>query len=221
MLLTYSTVLKMKVSMISIWEIIGIQSINFLLIQITVLKKLSLINFIKEPWTKKLEKIFTLRIFVFFHKILRVELFQSRFYQKKIINLKNYKFILYLTFISNLWYDSIILGNFTKLKKILSFFKLFAGIVALANAKDMYVVGGGVVAPHSETYILSLQRFSSHFCGATLITANYGEYIILSDLIFWIILYNYYFQKSKKHKFAFLALICIFSIRTLKNCNES
>ena len=70
------------------------------------------------------------------------------------------------------------MGNFTKLKKILSFFKLFAGIVALANAKDMYVVGGGVVAPHSETYILSLQRFSSHFCGATLITANYGNYKI-------------------------------------------
>ena len=43
-----------------------------------------------------------------------------------------------------------------------------------AQASDIKIIGGEIVAPHSESYILSLQRVHSHFCGATLVSATNG-----------------------------------------------
>jgi len=44
----------------------------------------------------------------------------------------------------------------------------------MAQATEVMIIGGSIVTPHSEPYILSLQRSRSHFCGATLVSANYG-----------------------------------------------
>merc|ERR1712110_32978 len=53
--------------------------------------------------------------------------------------------------------------------------KLFAAIMLGAQAStEIKIIGGEIVVPHSEPYILSLQRSRSHFCGATLISATNG-----------------------------------------------
>merc|ERR1719213_29961 len=51
--------------------------------------------------------------------------------------------------------------------------KVLASVIALVSA-DTYVIGGSIVAPNSEPHILSLQKRSSHFCGATMISATHG-----------------------------------------------
>merc|ERR1712176_575444 len=51
--------------------------------------------------------------------------------------------------------------------------KLICGLVALCHAGEK-IIGGSVVTPHSEPYILSLQRSGSHFCGATIVSSGYG-----------------------------------------------
>merc|ERR1719215_954818 len=52
--------------------------------------------------------------------------------------------------------------------------KVFAAALALASAADteVKVIGGYTPEPHSQPYILSLQRFGSHFCGASLYAGN-------------------------------------------------
>ena len=45
-------------------------------------------------------------------------------------------------------------------------------LVGLVSA-ETYVIGGFVVAPHSEPHIISLQK-TNHFCGATVISATHG-----------------------------------------------
>merc|ERR1719223_1092958 len=52
--------------------------------------------------------------------------------------------------------------------------KVFAAALALASAADteVKVIGGYTPEPHSQQYILSLQRFGSHFCGASLYAGN-------------------------------------------------
>ena len=47
-----------------------------------------------------------------------------------------------------------------------------ASVVALVSA-ETFIVGGDVATPHSEPHILSLQK-SSHFCGASLVSATHG-----------------------------------------------
>ena len=49
-------------------------------------------------------------------------------------------------------------------------FKFTAGVLAAANAMAPVpvIIGGNIVAKHSEPYILSLQRSGSHFCGGSL-----------------------------------------------------
>merc|ERR1719276_813167 len=48
--------------------------------------------------------------------------------------------------------------------------KFTAGVLAAANAMApvSVIIGGNIVAKHSEPYILSLQRSGSHFCGGSL-----------------------------------------------------
>ncbi|CAG5076503.1 Oidioi.mRNA.OKI2018_I69.PAR.g8476.t1.cds [Oikopleura dioica] len=52
--------------------------------------------------------------------------------------------------------------------------KVFASVIAAACARSTMIIGGDKVEPNSEPYILSMQRFGSHFCGATLVSMSYG-----------------------------------------------
>jgi len=55
--------------------------------------------------------------------------------------------------------------------KLIVIFKFTAGVLAAANAAMApvpVIIGGNIVAKHSEPYILSLQRSGSHFCGGSL-----------------------------------------------------
>jgi len=56
------------------------------------------------------------------------------------------------------------------MKKLIDFLKFTAGVLAAANAMAPVpvIIGGNIVAEHSEPYILSLQRSGSHFCGGSL-----------------------------------------------------
>merc|ERR1712004_558443 len=52
--------------------------------------------------------------------------------------------------------------------------KGFAAALALASAAETEtkVIGGYTPDPHSQPYIVSLQRSGSHFCGASLYACN-------------------------------------------------
>merc|ERR1712130_964692 len=52
--------------------------------------------------------------------------------------------------------------------------KLLAALAIGASASEVYIIGGEIVTPHSEPYILSLQRRQSHFCGGTIISETHG-----------------------------------------------
>lgn len=52
--------------------------------------------------------------------------------------------------------------------------KLLIGLALSVSAADVKVIGGEIVTPHSEPYILSMQRSGSHYCGASLISATHG-----------------------------------------------
>merc|ERR1712228_731303 len=52
--------------------------------------------------------------------------------------------------------------------------KLLFGFVAACMADEPKIIGGNVVSPHSEPYILSLQRSGSHFCGGTITSRSHG-----------------------------------------------
>jgi len=52
--------------------------------------------------------------------------------------------------------------------------KLLCGLAALCLGAEEKIIGGSVVTPHSEPYILSLQRSGSHFCGATMVSTSHG-----------------------------------------------
>merc|ERR1712018_943228 len=57
----------------------------------------------------------------------------------------------------------------------LSNMKLLLAFAAAAHAgRETYVIGGSIVTPNSEPYILSMQRSRSHFCGGSLISATKG-----------------------------------------------
>merc|ERR1711953_687173 len=53
---------------------------------------------------------------------------------------------------------------------ILTKMKLTIGLIAAASALDPVpvIIGGSTASPHSQPYILSLQRSGSHFCGGSL-----------------------------------------------------
>ena len=46
-------------------------------------------------------------------------------------------------------------------------------LVGLVSAKT-YIFGGEIAIPNSEPHIISLQKSSTHFCGATLVSATHG-----------------------------------------------
>ena len=50
--------------------------------------------------------------------------------------------------------------------------KLGFGLFALSAASKQYIIGGYEPSPNSESYILSLQRGGSHFCGGTVISSS-------------------------------------------------
>ena len=50
--------------------------------------------------------------------------------------------------------------------------KLGFGLFALSAASKQYIIGGYEPSPNSESYILSLQRAGSHFCGGTVISSS-------------------------------------------------
>merc|ERR1711936_1308987 len=52
--------------------------------------------------------------------------------------------------------------------------KLLCGLAAIALGSEEKIIGGSVVSPNSEPYILSLQRSGSHFCGGTVTSAGWG-----------------------------------------------
>ena len=66
-------------------------------------------------------------------------------------------------------------GKFIRVKRfrINIKYEVLASVIALVSA-DTYVIGGNIVTPNSEPHILSLQKRSSHFCGATMISATHG-----------------------------------------------
>ena len=55
------------------------------------------------------------------------------------------------------------------------YYQVFGLMLAALEARSVdYIIGGEIVAEHSEPYILSLQRRNSHFCGGTIISATHG-----------------------------------------------
>jgi len=56
-------------------------------------------------------------------------------------------------------------------------FKMKVALALAASVKAgrmNYVIGGNIVGAHSEPYILSMQRFSSHFCGGSIVSGTKG-----------------------------------------------